>query len=321
MARQPWNPDELPDLHGRVYLVTGATAGLGYFSSEQLARAGAEVVMTGRNPLKLVAAKEAVLRRVPQARLQTLLLDTSNLGSIRAAAASARHLLSRLDGLLLNAGVVHPPKEREITRDGHERVLATNALGHFALAGELLPLLAQTSRDTGSDSRMVWIGSLATRLSKYDPVDPQLRENYTAWRAYVQSKVFTTSLGYEAARRLQEAEVPVASVVAHPGYSVSGRTPSIRGVNDPSRLSRFFHNLQTPLTQSKELGAWPLVRALVDPSVTGGELWAPRFRTKGAPVRERPAAFTSDAERGERLWQYCEKVTHVRWPLIAAAAG
>src|SRR5687767_13795279 len=122
-AEAPW---QLPDLSGRTYLVTGATAGLGFFSSDQLARAGAHVIVTGRNPNKLAVAKAALRARVPEASLETLLLDTSKLGSVRAAAATAR-ARGRLDGLLLNAGMVHPPKLRE-TADGNELVFATNVL-------------------------------------------------------------------------------------------------------------------------------------------------------------------------------------------------
>ena len=69
------------------------------------------------------------------------MLDTTNLGSVRAAAATVRGR-GRLDGVLLNAGIVHPPKERETTGDGNEVVFATNVLGHFALAGALLTTLA-----------------------------------------------------------------------------------------------------------------------------------------------------------------------------------
>ena len=101
---------------------------------------------------------------------------------MRAAAATIGGR-GGLDGLLLNAGIVHPPKDRETTADGHEVVFATNVLGHFALAGALLTTLAAAS------GRMVWLGSMSTSLWPYDPVDPQLVEDYSGWRAYVQSKV------------------------------------------------------------------------------------------------------------------------------------
>jgi len=266
--------------------------------------------MTGRNPNRLSAARAALRRRQPDADpglVETLLLDTSNFGSVRAAAASVRGG-GRLDGVLLNAGVVHPPSRRETTADGHEVVFATNVLGHFALAGELLVPLA------GALGRMVWLGSMSTTLWPYNPVDTQLDVGYTAWRAYVQSKVATTSLGLEADRRLRAAKIPVASVVAHPGYSTSGRTAGIIGVNEPSRLTRFADNLQSAITQSKEQGALPLVRALAGDGVEGGTLWGPRFVTHGEPRAARPARVTRDPAIAERLWAEAEEATGVRWP-------
>ncbi|MFT4210621.1 MAG: SDR family NAD(P)-dependent oxidoreductase [Microbacterium sp.] len=311
-----WNPRHLPDLNGRTYLVTGANRGLGYFASEQLVAAGAHVIMTGRNPNRLAAARAAATARLVDndrvlGGLETLLLDTSNLGSVRAAAATVRQR-GRLDGILLNAGVVHPPAHRETTRDGNEVVFATNVLGHFALAGALLTALA------AARGRMVWLGSMAISLARVDPVDPQLVEGYSAWRAYVQSKIATTALGLEADRRLRAARVPVASVVAHPGYSTSGRTRGIQGVNEPTRLGRFADNLQSPITQSKEHGAWSLVRALADPAVAGGEMWGPRYVAHGTPRRATPSRTSRDEAVGERLWVTCENATRMRWPFEAA---
>lgn len=311
MTRAEWDPTSLPDLSGRTYLVTGATAGLGFFSSEQLARAGATVIVTGRNPNKLAHVRATLATRVPDAAVETLLLDTANLGSVRAAAATAR-ARGRLDGLLLNAGIVHPPKTRE-TVDGNERVFATNVLGHFALAGELLRPLAAAA------GRMVWLGSMSTTLWRYDPVDPQLVDDYSPWRAYVQSKMATTALGFEADRRLRAQGVPVSSVVAHPGYATSGRTRGIRGVNEPSRLTRFVDNLQAPIAQSKETAAASLVRALVDPTIEGGEYWGPRFGGRGEPHRARATALASRPAVAERLWRVCEQASGVRWPFAAAS--
>jgi len=310
-----WDPRSLPDLTGRVYLVTGSNAGLGYFASEQLVRAGARVIMSARHPNRLSAARAAIRRRVPDAApdaTEPLILDTSNLGSVRSAAASVRGR-GGLDGVLLNAGIVHAPKARETTIDGHEVVFATNALGHFALAGELLTALAAAS------GRMVWVGSMSTALTPYDPVDPQLSENYSAWRAYVQSKVATTSFGFEADRRLREAGIPVESVVAHPGYATGGRTPGIVGVNEPSRAKRFADNLQAVAAQSKEHGAWPLVRALADPAIEGGEFWGPRSGSRGEPRRQTAAKVTRDPEIAARLWSFAEAATGVAWPFEKAA--
>ena len=312
MTRDAWDPELLPDLHGRRYLVTGSTAGLGFFASLQLAAAGAHVLMTGRNPNRVQAARAAVQRNAADADVETLLLDTSNLGSVRAAAATVRGR-SGLHGLLLNAGIVHPPRRRETTPDGHELVFATNALGHYALAGELLLPLA------AGRGRMVWVGSMSTAMGEYDPIDLELENGYTPWRAYVQSKVVTTALGFEADRRLRAANVPIASLVAHPGYAIGGRTRGILGVNEPSKTKRFFDNLQAPITQSKEHGAWSLVRALVDPDAVGGQFWGPARIVSGAPRVAKAPKITLDEIIAARVWNYCEHATGMPWPYLKAS--
>jgi hypothetical protein len=136
----------------------------------------------------------------------------------------------------------------------------------------------------------------------------------------VQSKIATSALGFEADRRLRAAGVPVESVVAHPGYSTSGRTPGIVGVNAPTRLKRFRDNLQAPIAQSKEHGAWSLVRALVDPVIEGGEFWGPRTVARGEPRRQSASKITRDEEVAVRLWRAAEAATGVRWPFAEAAA-
>jgi NAD(P)-dependent dehydrogenase (short-subunit alcohol dehydrogenase family) len=267
--------------------------------------------MSGRNPKRLSDARAAIRRRVPDAApdaTETLVLDTSNFGSVRSAAASVRGR-GPLDGLLLNAGIVHPPKAREVTFDGNEVVFATNVLGHFALAGGLLANLAEAR------GRMVWVGSVSTSMWRYDPVDAQLVDGYSGWRAYVQSKVSTTALGFEADRRLRAAGVPVTSAVAHPGYSTSGRTAGITGVNEPSRSTRFVDNLQAAVTQSKEHGAWPLVHALVASGVEGGDYWGPRHIMRGNPARQRASAVTRSRDVADRVWAASEAATGVKWDL------
>lgn len=313
---------EVPPQDGRTYLVTGSNAGLGYFASEKLARAGAHVIMSGRHPNRLAAAHDAIEARVPGASVETLILDVANPGSVRSAAASLRGGLfdrRRLDGVIFNAGIVHTPRERTLTRDGRELVFSTNALGHFVLGAELLVSLARsaTARRT---PRMVWLGSMSTRMGAYRPTDLQLEESYSAWKAYVQSKVAVQALGFEADARLRDAEVPVASVVAHPGYAIGGRTETITGVNEPSRWKRIRDGLQAPIATSKERGADAIVRALVDPEINGGEYWGPRLFGRGTE-RQRPSATSLDPELRAELWERCEKLTGETWPFAKAARG
>ncbi len=107
-----WNPRALPDQTGRTIVVTGANAGLGYFTSEQLARAGAHVVLACRNPVKAAAAVAVIRGRVPGASVSTMALDVADLASVRRAAERMLDL-PQLHGLILNAAsCTRPPTVR-----------------------------------------------------------------------------------------------------------------------------------------------------------------------------------------------------------------
>ena len=302
-----WTADSLPDQTGKVVVVTGANSGIGYFTSELLAAAGAHVVLACRSRERGHAALAAIRARVPGASVELLHLDVTEPESIRAA-TDVLSAQGRLDALVENAGMVHPPAKRETDARGNELVLSTNVLGHFTLTALLYPSLSATP-----GARVVTLGSLSTRLSTFRIDDLQLVRGYTGWRAYAQSKIAVQAFGFELDRRLRLARSGVTSLVAHPGYSISGRTPRIRGVNEPTRMTRFVDNLQALGTQGKDHGAWPIVRAVTDPDAKGGDYWGPRYLTRGLPTRQRPTSTSNDPRVGARLWSRLEEFTGGRF--------
>ncbi|AMB60158.1 SDR family NAD(P)-dependent oxidoreductase [Microterricola viridarii] len=316
-AAGSWNPSELPSQRGKTVVVTGANAGLGYFASEQLARAGAHVVLACRNAERADAAARAIRVRVPGATLSTVPLDVSSLDSVAAASARLAEL-DRIDALVLNAGIVHPPRTAQLSIDGHELVLATNYLGHFALTAQLMPVLQQTP-----GSRVVALGSMISRLMDSPLTDLQLAGGYNPWRAYAQSKIAMQVFGFELDRRLAAAagasgigeDARASALVAHPGYSIGGRSPRVPGVNEPRALKRFVDNLQAPMAQGKDRGAWPIVRAVADPQAHGGQYWGPRFLTKGEPALQHPTATSTDRAIAARVWAESEHLSGARFTL------
>lgn len=299
-----WDPTALPDAIGRTVVITGGNAGVGYFTGEQLARAGARVVLACRDPERAEAAVTAIRRRVPGSRVEAMPLDVADRASIDAAAEHLRER-ERVDALVLNAGIVHPPRERETDAVGNELVLSTNVLGHVRLVAGVLSALERTP-----GSRIVSLGSLATRLGRLRLDDLQLEHSYTSWRAYSRSKIAAQAFGFELDRRLHAAGSGISSLVVHPGYSTSGRSPGIRGVNQPTRAKRFVDNLQAGWTQGKDHGAWAPVRAVLDPDLTGEDYIGPVGRTKGIPTHLHPTRESHSPRVGERLW-----------PLLEEAAG
>ncbi|MGN7797446.1 SDR family NAD(P)-dependent oxidoreductase [Leifsonia sp. 22587] len=298
-----WDAASLPDASGRTVVITGANAGVGYFTAEQLARAGAHVVLACRDPERAEAAVSAIRRRVTRASVEAMPLDVTDRRSIDAAAeAILEH--GAVDALVLNAGIVHPPRSRRTDDEGNELVLSTNVLGHFRLVARALPALT-----SAPDPRVVTLGSLASRLGRLRLDDLQLERSYSSWRAYAGSKIASQAFGFELDRRLRASGTPVRSIVVHPGYSTSGRTPGIRGVNQPTRLKRFADNLQAAWTQGKDDGAHVPVRAVLDADIEGGDYLGPALWTKGAPVHA-PATRASRSPRlGARLWPLLEQAS------------
>ncbi|GAB3807659.1 SDR family NAD(P)-dependent oxidoreductase [Humibacter antri] len=297
------------DQAGRTAVVTGANKGIGFFTAAALAAAGAHVVLACRSTERADAAAQAIRARCARdgvrASVEVLELDTASLASV-AEAAKVLGDRERVDLVVANAGAVHPPEAREVTVDGNELVLGTNLLGHFALLAGLMPLLRRSP-----GVRVVSLGSMATRLSSFLLDDLQLEQHYAPWRAYAQSKIAVESFGFELDRRMRAAELDATSVVAHPGYSISGRTPRVPRVNEPSRMTVFADSLQAPFTQGKDRGAWSVLAAATHPDAVGGSYWGPRWRVKGTPVKQDPASVPADPAVARQVWAFAEQATGV----------
>jgi NAD(P)-dependent dehydrogenase (short-subunit alcohol dehydrogenase family) len=150
-----WNAADIPDQTGRTVLVTGATSGLGLRTATALARRGATVLATCRDPKRGYAVWEQLLFDSDGVGATLVLLDVADLASVRKAADQVRELTGdRLDVLVNNAGVMATPARRTV--DGFELQIATNHLGHAALTWLLAPALTP-------GARVITVSSLAHR--------------------------------------------------------------------------------------------------------------------------------------------------------------
>ena len=137
-----WTQADIPDLTGKVIIITGANSGLGLVSAQAFAAKGATVVMACRSLQKGEAAKTEILRAAPAAKLDLMQLDNASLKSVRTFADAFKANYERLDLLLNNAGVMAIPRQE--TADGFEMQFGVNHLAHFALTGHLLERLTST---------------------------------------------------------------------------------------------------------------------------------------------------------------------------------
>ncbi|MFJ2771019.1 SDR family NAD(P)-dependent oxidoreductase [Streptomyces sp. NPDC087300] len=293
---RPWDVRLLPPAEGKVFLVTGGNAGIGYFVAEQLAATGAVVVLGSRDAAKADAAAASIRSHVSGARVRQLPLDLADLSSLKSAVDALG--VDRLDAVVHNAGVALDDPPRRETRDGHELMFGTNHLGHFALTRWLAPLLSAAPA-----GRVVTVGSFAARSERLDLDDLQSARDYRPKRTYGRSKLAQMSFAFELDRRLRATGSTVLSVVAHPGGALDSLTPSRPPVHVTTGGERLRALPAGLLVQGKDAGAWPVVRAVLDPDAAGGQMWGPRvFGLRGAPRREPAMAHMTDPAVAARLW-------------------
>src|ERR1700754_2685511 len=116
----PRTPDiTVPNLAGKLALVTGGSDGIGLGLARRLAEAGAEVVLPVRNPTKGGAAVDEITAAVPGAKVTTRALDLSSLASVAALGETLIAEGRRIHILVNNAGVMTPPTH-QVTKDGYE---------------------------------------------------------------------------------------------------------------------------------------------------------------------------------------------------------
>ncbi|KAL8859827.1 MAG: hypothetical protein Q9178_003660 [Gyalolechia marmorata] len=211
-----FSPDkDIPDLSGKVIIVTGGNTGLGKESVIQLAKHNpSRLFLAARTPAKAEAAIEEVKNAVPSANVTYLKLDLCSFKSIWAAAQEFKSQSSRLDILLNNAGIMATPLAE--TEDGYESQFGTNHMGHALFTKLLLPTLLDTAKEEGSDVRIVNLSSEGHNLAPRPQgiiFDKRELDQRGPWARYGQSKLANILFTKELASRYPS----ITSVAIHPG--------------------------------------------------------------------------------------------------------
>jgi NAD(P)-dependent dehydrogenase (short-subunit alcohol dehydrogenase family) len=223
-------------MQGKVVVVTGANAGIGFETAVGLAAREATTVLACRNQAKAEAAAVEVTRRTWNDDVHVVPLDLADLASVRKAAEEIRTRWGRLDVLVNNAGGTW--SQRQETAQGLEYTFGVNHLGHFYLTNLLLSRLR-----AGTPSRVVNVTSVghhaARRGMRFD--DLQSQRHYEAMEAYCRAKLANVLFTRELARRTPAAELIVNA--AHPGsvrsrFGMDGDLTGVMGLG--IKLARPF---------------------------------------------------------------------------------
>lgn len=306
-----WTPERIGSLKGKTYLITGATSGTGFEASKILASKGAKVVMLNRNPKKsedvIATIKKELGKNVDVSFIR---MDLAEQASVRKAAEEVLETVSRIDALMCNGAIAQVPN-RQLTVDGFESQLGVNHYGHFTLQALLYPLIEK------SKGRIVTVGSMGYNMGiktiRFD--DMNWEQDYTANKAYSQSKLAQIMSVYELQDRLEEAgKTDVKVYACHPG---SSRTSLI--TTSGNFMMRFTFSLMalSPLTQSAEKGSYPELMCATEEDLDQKGFYGPTGRSNWTgPVGEHKLEpHAVDKEVSKRLWEESEKATGVKWKL------
>jgi len=299
-----WTQEDIPDLSGKVAIVTGANSGIGWDTAAALAEKGATVILACRNLTKSQAALDELKARVPGADAVLMQLDLASLDSVRRFVQAFKSSYDRLDLLINNAGIMMVPYG--LTADGFESQFGTNHLGHFALTGQLLDKILETP-----GARVVTVSSVGHRMGSMN-FDNLLYENgagYSPTGAYGRSKLANLLFTYELQRRFEAAGVDAAALAAHPG----GTNTNLQDEIGEHWYIKPFMPLMRLYMQDSAMGALPTLRAAVDPQARGGQYYGPGgfMEQRGYPVLVESNDASHNLADARRLWEVSEALTGV----------
>ncbi len=300
-----WQLTDLPDQSGRTHVVTGSTSGIGRVAALELARSGARVVLAARNEVKLAETIRAIGQEVPGALLEQLVVDVSDLDSVRRAAGVAASL-GPIDVLINNAGIMGVPFAT--TNDGLESQLATNHFGPFLFTGLLLPQLVESG-----DARVVTVASSAHRTAKVAPLgDPRDHSRgYRRWETYGQTKLANLLFTYELDGRARKTGLPLKALAAHPGLAATNLMPPMKVPGSAAMINAVVQ----VIAQSAARGALPLLMAATD-DLPGATYCGPSGlnEMRGLPTIVTATALANDREAQLKLWELSESLVGLSYP-------
>ena len=300
-----WTAEDIPDLTGKVAIVTGANRGIGYATARALACKGAAVILACRNKVKGEAAAWQIVQEYPEAKVELLCLDLSDLALVRRFGDEFASRHDRLDILINNAAIMFVPFGKTV--DGYELQFATNHLAHFALTGLLLDHIVRTPL-----ARVVTASSWGHIFGVIDLGNLNAEKGYDPGGAYAHSKLANILFTYELQRRFEGAGVEATAHATHPGWTATdlpaGWTATTRQLD-----WRIMQTLNPLIGQSPEMGALPTLYAATAPDVQGGDYYGPADwgGLRGCPTKTRYSERSYDTAVAAKLWAASEVLTGV----------
>jgi len=318
---EEWVKNNVPDMSGKVAIVTGSNSGTGFWCANALAGKGAQVVLACRSTTKATLAQQEILQNIGRTgKVDVIQLDNMKLSSVREFASQFKAKYQRLDLLINNAGIMAQPEVA--SDDGYDVQFQTNHLAHFLLTQQLWDVLLKTpsARVVSHSSCAHWMGGAKFNRDamKVPPtgcgwccvwncIAPMLGLPAKTWKRYSMSKLCNVLFGLELQRKIDAAGLgdKISSTMAHPGYAstqlqkYAGDAGSFKGWED----SNSKH------AQSAADGSLPLLMACISPEIKGGMYAGPSLtsESKGPPQICQLGGSAKNKAMAADLWNYSEE--------------
>lgn len=289
--------------NNQTILIAGATGNIGGGAALALAKRGAQVVLLGRKIERLEARADSIRSALsgnqieyPHARVDTLVVDFTDMEVVRQAAAEALERFSSIDGLVLST-VAYIQNGPNILPNGHEVMFATNVMGPF-LFNRLL--LDRMGRSEGLVLHVV-----APFYAQIDWDDLESIRHHDTEVAYHRTKTMHRMMAAEIARRYAGK---VSSVAFDPSFIIDKNDPELEK-RWPTGFEGFYWRVLTMLVaKSPAVAGEPIADLYVseqDRQELNGAFYKLGRRLK------KPDKAMSDEESGKRLWNELEVLTGV----------
>jgi len=304
-----FDPASLPDLSGKVYLVTGGNAGIGFETVRFLALKNATVYIGCRSPEKGNTAIATIKAKNPTAKIHLLILDHMDLSSVVSAAKELTTKEKQLHGIINNAGIMAVPFAK--SKDGYESQWQTNYIAHALLTHHLLPLLLSTARASKpGDVRVVNVSSMGHRAAPKAGIDfaDINQEKGSIWTRYGQSKLGNILNAKEINRLYgpngtKKEEGEIWGMALHPGNMYTDLNKNAKFAGPLSgAVVKMLNALGTYIPVEK--GAYTTVYCAASEKVTpqmAGEYFVPLGKLG------KPSKLANNADLATKLWAWTEK--------------
>jgi NAD(P)-dependent dehydrogenase (short-subunit alcohol dehydrogenase family) len=297
-------------MDGRTILVTGSTGGIGKETARALARLGAQVILTGRDPSRAAAAADELRLSTGNKQIDAFTADITSQAELRALAHTVSERYGALHALVNNAGV-NPPA-RQLTEDGIESSFAGNVLAPYLLTRLLLPALREGAEESGSASRVVNVAGGVPK-GRIDPGNLQAEKFFAGWLTdtqYNRSKLAMMTMSRTFAEEFGGPELTVS--VAYPGYGDTSMSRSL--------ATSTYPKLMRPMVPLLRLMLPLMYSDLTKPARNAARMASADDEIARdangvyVDVKGRRAAWpatTSDPAVRSAVWSMCEKLVSI----------